>query len=72
MDWIAGGVGVVLALAFFFWLYIWLPASMAANRGRSSLGWVILTILFSPLITIIALLVLGPTAETAIARMQKK
>jgi hypothetical protein len=64
-------VGVV-ALALIFWLYIWLPASMAADRGRSSLGWVLLTIFFSPLITIIALLVLGPTVETALARMRRK
>jgi hypothetical protein len=64
--------GVVLALALFFWLYIWLPASMAADRGRSTLGWIILTIIFSPFVTIIALLVLGPTVETALARMQRK
>lgn len=65
-------LGLLLALAFTFWLYIWLPASMAADRGRSSLGWVFLTIIFSPIITIIALLVLGPTVEMALARMQKK
>lgn len=64
--------GLVLALAFAFWLYIWLPASMAADRGRSSLGWVFLTIMFSPVITIVALLVLGPTVEMALVRMQKK
>lgn len=64
--------GMLLALAFAFWLYIWLPASMAADRGRSSLGWVFLTIICSPVITIVALLVLGPTVEMALARMQKK
>ena len=66
----AGGIGVILILAFIFWLYIWLPASMAADRGRSSVGWVILTLLFSPFITIIALMVLGPTVEMALARMR--
>ncbi|THD83169.1 hypothetical protein E7811_11530 [Aliigemmobacter aestuarii] len=68
----AAGVGALLALAFGFVLYIWLPASMAAHRGRSSLGWVILTLIFSPFITIIALLVLGPTVEKTLARMQRK
>ncbi|TQD33262.1 hypothetical protein FKW81_14770 [Rhodobacter capsulatus] len=70
MDGTAGGIGVILILAFIFWLYIWLPASMAADRGRSSVGWVILTLLFSPFITIIALMVLGPTVEMALARMR--
>lgn len=72
MDGTAGGIGVLLMLAFVFWLYIWLPASMAADRGRSSVGWVILTIVFSPFITIIALLVLGPTVETALARLRNR
>lgn len=56
----AAGLAVVV-LIFVLWLYFWLPASMAAKRGRSALGWVILTFIFSPLVTIIALLVLGPT-----------
>ena len=72
MEGMAGGIGVLLMLVFAFWIYIWLPASMAADRGRSSVGWVILTILFSPFITISALLVLGPTVEMAIARMRRK
>ena len=57
----------IIFLLFGLWLYIWLPVSMASKRGRSGLGWFLLTLLLSPLVTIIALLVLGPTFEQALA-----
>ncbi|MCU0908394.1 MAG: hypothetical protein MUF73_13345 [Rhodobacteraceae bacterium] len=63
------GAGVLLTRVFIVWLYVWLPASMATARGRSALGWVVLTRLVSPFVTIIALVVLGPTVETALSRM---
>jgi len=59
-------IGVVL------WLYIFLPAEMAERRGRSPVGWVILSLMFSPVFTIIALLVLGPTVELAMKRMREE
>ncbi len=72
MDGFVGGIVALLALVFVLWLYIFLPASMATSRGRSALGWVVLTLMFSPIITVIALLVLGPTVETVLARERAK
>ncbi|WP_083392808.1 hypothetical protein [Rhodobacter xanthinilyticus] len=57
---------------FLFWISIWVPATMAAERGRSVFGWLLLTLFFSPMITIIALLVLGPTVEKALERMHRR
>ena len=46
-------------LAFAVWIYILLPAEMAGNRGRSKLGWVLISLFFSPVIAVVGLLVLG-------------
>ena len=46
-----------LVVAWLFWIHI--PAKMARTRGRSALGWVLLTWILSPLWTIILLLILG-------------
>ena len=51
---------LLFALIFGVWLYIFLPAKMAERRGRSAIGWVLISLIFSPLIAIIALWVLGP------------
>lgn len=67
-----GGLGLILGLVLVIWLYFGLPASMAAVRGRSVLGWTLLTLMFSPVFTIIALMVLGPTIETVLARRQRR
>jgi hypothetical protein len=50
---------LLLALIFGVWLYIFVPAKMAERRGRSAFGWVLISLIFSPLIAIIALWVLG-------------
>lgn len=47
------------ALALVIWLYIFLPAGMAERRGRSQLGWVILSLLFSPVLACLLLALLG-------------
>ena len=52
---------VGLIVAWLFWIHI--PAKMARTRGRSALGWVLLTWILSPLWTIILLLVLGDSSE---------
>ncbi|WP_165899106.1 hypothetical protein [Rhodovulum steppense] len=65
-------IGGVLVFCLALWLYILLPASMATDRGRSAVGWVCLTLIFSPFLTIIALLVLGPTVETTLARFREE
>ena len=62
----------LLALTVFLCLYLVLPAWMAARRGRSPLGWILMTLLLSPLVTVIALLVLGPTARQTFADMARR
>jgi hypothetical protein len=52
-------VVVVLVLPFAGWLYIFLPAWVAEERGRSAFWWVLLSIIISPFFSIIALLILG-------------
>ena len=47
----------ILVVLWLFWIHI--PASMARNRGRSALGWVLLAWVLSPLWIIIILLILG-------------
>lgn len=51
----------ILVVLWLFWIHI--PASMARNRGRSALGWVLLAWVLSPLWIIIILLVLGDSKE---------
>ena len=47
------------ALYFILWIYILLPARMAEARGRSAFGWVLLSILFSPILACLLLWLLG-------------
>lgn len=49
----------LFALFVIVWFYIFLPAGMAERRNRSQIGWVLISLFFSPIIAIIALLVLG-------------
>jgi hypothetical protein len=53
------------ALYFVLWIYILLPAGMATKRGRSAFGWVVLSLLFSPILACLLLLLLGdnPNAQ---------
>ena len=55
------------ALFFVLWIYILLPAGMATKRGRSAFGWVVLSLLFSPILACLLLLLLGdnPNAQRA-------
>ena len=62
------GEGFILFLALIGLIVVWLfwiriPAKMARKRGRSALGWVLLTWILSPLWTIILLLILGDSPE---------
>ncbi|MFV0645677.1 MAG: hypothetical protein ACK5NN_14495 [Sphingomonadaceae bacterium] len=50
---------LLTSLFFVFWLYILLPAGMANDRGRSAFGWVLLSILFSPILACLLLWLLG-------------
>lgn len=47
------------ALYFTLWLFILLPARMAETRGRSALGWVLISFIFSPFLAIFFLWLLG-------------
>ena len=51
----------IVVVLWLFWIHI--PASMARNRGRSALGWVLLAWILTPLWVIIILLVLGDSKE---------
>lgn len=48
---------VVVAVAAIF--VIWLPMSMAKKRDRNPWGWLLISLVFSPIVAIPALLVLG-------------
>ena len=52
-------VFIIVGVFFAFWLYILLPANMAAARGRSAFGWVVLSLLFSPILACLLLMLLG-------------
>jgi len=52
-------LGIVAVLAFVYWIYIHITYRMAKNRHRDPLGWVLLSILVSPLLTWIILLIAG-------------
>ena len=49
----------LIALLFVVWLYVLLPAGMAARRGRSRLIWVLISLVGSPLLACLLLLALG-------------
>ena len=52
-------VFTIAAFCFAFWIYILLPARMAEARGRSAFGWVMLSLLFSPILACLLLMLLG-------------
>jgi len=54
-----GVLAIVGILFIIYWLYIGITKSMAENRNRDPLGWVLLSIIVSPLLTWIILLIVG-------------
>lgn len=48
-----------LAVLFFLWLWVIVPAKMAKKRHREPAIWVILSVIASPLVAIVALLAVG-------------
>lgn len=52
-------LGVVAALYFVYLIYIHITYRMAKKRHRDPLGWVLLSLLVSPLLTWIILLIVG-------------
>jgi hypothetical protein len=55
MDFLFG----ILVIVFVIGFVIVLPATMAAERGRSPVAWVLVSVFFSPVIAIILLLSIG-------------
>lgn len=49
----------LLAIWLVIYIFVLLPMKMAKTRERSPFGWVLISLLFSPLVAIIGLLVLG-------------
>lgn len=50
---------IIFAFVVVFWIYVLLPMGMAGRRGRSHLGWLLVSLIFSPLAAVILLLLLG-------------
>lgn len=48
-----------VAMAFAVWFYVVLPISMATARGRSAVAWLLVSLIFSPVIAILGLLIAG-------------
>lgn len=69
MDSVVMVVVGLLALYLVVWIYILLPARMAETRGRSALGWVLLSVFFSPLLACLLLWLLGDNPNRSGARV---
>ena len=52
-------LSVVTILFILYWIYIGITRRMAKNRHRDPLGWILLSIFISPLLTWIILLIVG-------------
>lgn len=69
MDSVVMVVLGLLALYLVIWIYILLPARMAETRGRSALGWVLLSVFFSPLLACLLLWLLSDNPNRSSARV---
>jgi len=56
-------VRVLLTVVVAIWLVFIVPADMAKAHGRSALGWVLVSVCFSPFGAIILLYLLGDAPE---------
>ncbi len=52
-------LAVLGVLFIIYWLYIGITKRMAENRNRDPLGWVLLSLFVSPILTWIILLIVG-------------
>ncbi|WP_322895708.1 MULTISPECIES: hypothetical protein [unclassified Yoonia] len=69
MDSVVMVVLGLLVLYLVIWIYILLPARMAETRGRNALGWVLLSVFFSPLLACLLLWLLGDNPNRSSARV---
>ncbi len=61
-----GAVIALVALVFAIWLAILLPARMARARGRRPLVWIAISLIGTPLLSIMLLVALGPVTQPRI------
>lgn len=54
-----GILAVTAGLFFAYWIYIGITRRMAKNRHRDPLGWILLSLFVSPVLTWIILLIAG-------------
>ena len=52
-------LGVVAGLGLIYLIYVHITLKMAKKRGRDPLGWILLSLFVSPLLTWIILLIVG-------------
>lgn len=65
-------IGGIVGLSIMFLLWIYLPAKLAKNRGRSALGWVLLSWIITPFLACILLLIVGNSTEKILRDMQQE
>ena len=61
-DALSGLIMLAVAASILFlglWIYVLLPADMASYRHRSAFGWVLVSLMFSPLLACLLLWLLG-------------
>ncbi len=63
---ILGIIAGIAVFALIVWLLFVVPAQMAEERGRSQLGWVLISLFCSPFAAIIGLLVLGDAPKHSV------
>ena len=56
------GIGCMLLLVLLILLYS-LPSKMAKKRGRSGIGWFFFSLIFSPILAMFIIAILGETEE---------
>lgn len=56
---------VVVAVALTWWLFISLPFRMAEDRFRSGVFWVLVSVIFSPFVSILLLWLLDEKTDSA-------
>lgn len=60
-----GMIAGIAALVLIVWFCILLPADMARERNRDPLIWVLISLVGSPLLTILLLIALGEVAPSS-------
>lgn len=59
----------MILIALFWIVFVAVTGVMAAKRGRNVLGWVVLSIFFSPLLGILLLLLVGSSEDKKMERI---